>query len=573
MSLRKPLGYGMESGAATQPAVDSISDGGEQAGIRSDPHHCRDNHRLPRQGARTLLRPIAMVSSWVMASRVLGFVRDMLIARTLGVGPDADALFVAFRLPYLVRRIFAEGAFNAAFVPVYARARAEHGDSAATRFAEQTLAILLTGFLAIVLIAELIMPWLMALIAPGFVEEPDKYDAAVLFSRWTFPYLLFVVLVALYGGILNTHRHYGHAAAAHVLVNVTMIAALVLAVPVFGHAGLTLAVSLTLAGIGQFLWMVWAAAKRGTVLRLPIPPRLSPEVRRFLKLTLPGIIGGGAMQINLVIGTLIASLHPGAVSYLYYADQIFRLPLGIIGAATGVVLLPELTQRIRSGRPEDAREMLNRAIELSLLFSVPATVALMTVPDLIVSALLERGAFGAEARVKTAAALFALACGLPAFMLVRALAPAFYAREDTATPFRFAIYAMATNVAVCLTFFPSFGFVSIAAATALASWVNATLLATRLFRLGYFEADAGLRRRAPRILLVGLLLAGGLYVANAELVNNLQVRGLWRAVVLGVVVLTSVVLYFGLSRLFGAIDPDIMKARLRRKGRRRDRAC
>jgi putative peptidoglycan lipid II flippase len=531
----------------------------------------RTKGRFREQGIRALLRPIAMVSSWVMLSRLLGFVRDMLIARGFGAGPEADALFVAFRLPYLVRRIFAEGAFNAAFVPVYARARSERGDQAATDFAEQTLAILLAGFLIIVLLAELAMPWLMMLVAPGFIRDPAKYDSAVLFSRLTFPYLLFVVLSALYGGILNTQRHYGHTAAAHVLLNAIMITSLVFAVPFFGEAGLTLAISLTVAGVGQFLWMVFAAARTGAVLHLPIPPRLTPEVRRFLKLTVPGIIGGGAIQINLLIGTLIASLQPGAVSYLYYADQIFRLPLGIIGAATGVVLLPELAHRFRSGRADDAREMLNRAIELGLLCSVPATLALVAIPELIISTLFERGAFGPEARMKTATALFAIAWGLPAFMLVRSLAPAFYAREDTATPFRFAIYGMTANVAVSITFFPIFGFVSVAAATAVASWVNAILLAVRLFRTGALRFDRGLIRRAPRIVFVGLLLGLALHLCRQELDQVFQLLGMWRVPALIAVVLASVAAYFGIGLLFGAIDKDILRARWFTRTKRRRR--
>ena len=305
-----------------------------------------------------MLRSIATVGGWTMASRVLGFVRDILIARLLGAGVEADAFFVAFRLPNLFRRLFAEGAFNAAFIPLYTRALAERGGFAAHRFAEETLALLVTALLGVALFAELTMPWLMALIAPGFTAEPVKYTLAVQFTRITFPYLVFIALAALYASALNAHRRFAHAAAVPVLLNVVMIAAMLLVAPRSERTGLVLAWSVTLAGIAQFLWLVPPAAASNATLRLPVRPVLTPELKRLLKLMVPGVIGSGAMQINLMIGTMIASLAPGAVSYLYYADRIYQLPLGVIGSAIGVVLLPEISRSLRSGETAAANDNL-----------------------------------------------------------------------------------------------------------------------------------------------------------------------------------------------------------------------
>ncbi|HEX6103678.1 MAG TPA: murein biosynthesis integral membrane protein MurJ [Alphaproteobacteria bacterium] len=514
-----------------------------------------------------MLRSIATVGGWTMASRVLGFVRDILIARVLGAGLEADAFFVAFRFPNLFRRLFAEGAFNAAFVPLYARALTERGPVLAARFAEETLALLLTVLLAVTFLAELAMPWLMAVIAPGFIGDEVKYGLAVQFTRITFPYLLLMALAALYSGVLNAHRRYAHAAAAPILLNLAMIAAMAVATPLWGEAGLALSWAVTLAGIGQFLWMHSAAAQAEAALRLPARPVLTPEIRRLLKLMVPGVIGSGAMQINLLIGTMIASLAPGAVSYLYYADRIYQLPLGVIGSAIGVVLLPEITRRLRSGQEGAAGESLNRAIELGLLITLPAAVALIAIPEEIIGALFERGAFGREATRATAAALAGFALGLPAFVLIKALAPAFYAREDTATPFRYAIAAMIANTVLSLAFFPVLGFVGIAIATSLASWLNFALLWIRLARSGFLTIDVRLRRRAPRILLVSCAMGAALLAAAAGLEDASAGPPLARASALALLVAGGGALYFALALASGAIERSALRALIRRGAR------
>ena len=393
-----------------------------------------------------LIRSIATVGGYTMASRVLGFVRDVLIARVLGTGEMADAFFVAQRLPNLFRSLFAEGAFNAAFVPLFNRELAEGGHASAKRFAEQAMSVLLSVLLVFTIAAQIFMPWLMHVIAPGFTGRPAEFAMAVQFTQVTFPYLLFMSLTALQGGVLNSLNRFAHAAAAPIMLNVTMILALVVVAPATGLTGLALSWAIAIAGIIQFLWMVIACHRAGMALRLPWP-RLTPGVKRLLKLMLPGIMGSSVMQVNLLIGTMIATNQPAAVSYLYYADRIYQLPLAVIGSAVGVVLLPELARALRTKGEAAASAIQNRSIEYALLLTLPATVALIAIPDPIVNVLYLRGAFGMTAAVATSWALVCYTLGLPAYVLAKALTPGFFAREDTRTPFRLAMISLGCNIA------------------------------------------------------------------------------------------------------------------------------
>ena len=293
----------------------------------------------------SILKSAATVGAATMVSRVLGFVRDILIAAMLGAGPVADAFFVAFKLPNLFRRLFAEGAFNSAFVPLFSRKLESAGERQARIFAEQTLSVLLCILLGLTIVAEIAMPWLMRVVAPGFTDTPDKFADVVLFARIMFPYLLFISLVALYGGVLNSLYRFAAAAFAPVLLNIILIATLIIAVPFTGWPGKTLSWAVAFAGVAQFLALAIAAYRAGIRLRLPVP-RLTPDVRRLLTLALPGAVAGGIGQLNLFIGNMIASLQDSAVSYLYYADRLYQLPLGVIGVAIGIVLLPDLSRQV-----------------------------------------------------------------------------------------------------------------------------------------------------------------------------------------------------------------------------------
>ena len=517
-----------------------------------------------------LLRAFATVGGMTMISRVLGFVRDILIAAVLGTGPVADAFFVAFKFPNLFRRLFAEGAFNSAFVPLFAKRLEGEGEASARRFAEDALSMLLTALIVFTALAQIAMPVLMYAIAPGFADTPDKFDMAVVFTRIAFPYLLFMSLVALLSGLLNALGRFAAAAFAPVLLNLILIATLTVAAPYFANPGLALVWGVALAGAAQFLMLMVASHRAGFDLRLR-RPRLTPAVRRLIALGIPGVIAGGITQINLLIGTVIASLQDGAVSWLYYADRIYQLPLGVIGIAIGIVLLPDLSRRLRAGDEGGAMWSQNRAFEFAMLLTLPAAAALVAIPGAIVATLFERGAFDAADTLATTQALAAFALGLPAFVLIKVFSPGFFAREDTRTPMVYAATGIAVNIAGSLILFFQIGFVGIALATSAAAWVNAGLLWARLRRLGSFRADARLARRLPLILLAAAAMGVGLWAAagHADRAAASLMPGGWTQEAIGVAALAVLVLggmafYAGLCQLTGAARLSDLRQVLRR---------
>ena len=457
-----------------------------------------------------LIRFAATVGGFTLLSRVLGFARDILIAVFLGASAAGDAFFISFKLPNLFRRLFAEGAFNLAFVPMFASALASDGRAAAQAFAEDALAVLLWALLAMVVLAQIAMPWLMLVIAPGFADNPAKFDLTVYLARLTFPYLLFISLVSLLSGLLNSLERFAAAAAAPIFLNLCLIGALL----GFARAGETpahaLAWGVAIAGLIQFLWLVWNCKRANFLPRLSWP-RLTPSVRRLLVLMLPAVVGAGVVQLNLVVDMIIASLLPdGSVSHLYYADRVVQLPLGVIGVAIGTALLPTLSRQVAVKDGDAAYNSQNRAIEYALLLTLPAAAALMVIATPIVHVLFERAAFDARATTMTAGVLAAYAIGLPAFVLVKVLAPGYFARKDTRAPVRAAVWALAVNIVLNLLFMKPFGVVGIALASALSAWLNAALLAKGLYVRRYLRPDRLLRRRVPRMLLasmaMGLLL-------------------------------------------------------------------
>ncbi len=501
-----------------------------------------------------LFRSVATIGGYTLLSRVLGFLRDVLVAAYLGAGPVADAFFVAFKFPNLFRRLFAEGAFNAAFVPIFAGMMATAGRDAARRFAQDALSVLLAILLIFVVAAELAMPQLMYLFAPGFARDPAKFELAIDLTRITFPYLLFISLVSLQGGILNSLDRFAAVAATPVLMNLCFILGLVAlhgTVPTPGHAA---AWGVALAGVVQFLWLQLAMKRAGLTLALP-RPRLSPDVKRLLKLMLPAALGAGVTQINVLIDIVIASTLPtGAVSYLYYADRIYELPLAVIGIAIGTALLPQLARQARSGDVQAAVTSLNRGMEVALFLTLPATAALLLLADPIIAVLFERGAFGAAETRATAAALMAYTLGLPAYVLIKVLAPGFYAREDTATPVKIAILCVVSNTVIALLLLRSFAHVGIAFATACSAWINAGLLAFILHRRGFLAPDAGLLCRAPRAVLASLVMAGALWGAlgpAAPLLAGGEVR---RSAALALLVALGLIVFGLASLIFGATD-------------------
>jgi putative peptidoglycan lipid II flippase len=510
----------------------------------------------------SLLKSSATVGSMTLASRVLGFVRDILIARFLGIGPVADAFFYAFTFPNLFRRFFGEGAFNSAFVPLFAKRLEGEGERSARLFAGQALSVLLLCLTLVTLVAELAMPMLVFVIAPGFADTPEKFDLTVLFTRIAFPYLLFVSLVALLSGILNSTGKFAIAAAAPILLNVVLIAGLIFATDYFQTTGHLLVYGVALSGILQFLVLAWACRRIGLLPRLP-RPRLTPPVRRLIALGIPGAIAGGITQINLMIGGIIASLEDGARAILYYADRLYQLPLGVIGVAMGVVLLPELSRRLRAGDERGVHASQNRSLELSMVFTLPAAAALAAMPAFLVTVLFQRGAFDAIATTGTAQALTAFAFGLPAFVAIKVFSPGFFAREDTKTPMQFAAISVAVNIIGSLSLFWWIGFLGIAIATTLAGWTNAVLLARRLYKLGHFRLDARAKRALPRLtlaaILMGLAVAYGAQAAAPLLTLSLGVK----VSALAALVFAGALLYGVLVLILGAVRLTDLKALIR----------
>ena len=470
-----------------------------------------------------LYSAFATVGGLTMVSRALGFLRDILIAAVLGTGMIADAFVVAFRMPNLFRRLFAEGAFNAAFVPLFAKRLETDGSASARTFAEEAFAGLFAVLLLVTAIAQIAMPWLVLGLAPGFASEPEKLDLATALTRIAFPYLLCMSLVALLSGLLNSLHRYMAAAAAPIVLNAVLVA-----VMGFAHwrgyhnaatAGYLLVWGVAAAGVLQ-LAMLWFAARRaGYALHLRFP-RMTDGVRRLVALGIPGVIAGGITQINIVVGTIIASLEASAVSYLYYADRLYQLPLGIVGVAIGVVLLPDLSRHLGAGNRTAAMDSQNRSMELALLLTLPAAVALFVAAEPIIRVLFERGAFTTQDTEATAWALAAFAAGLPAFVLIKVLQPGFFANEDTRTPMRFAGVNLALNAVGSLMLFFGFkaaGFmphVGIALATSLAAWVNAVMLWVTLKKRGQFVVDSRLARNVPLIVLASTIMGAGVIAAG-----------------------------------------------------------
>lgn len=510
-----------------------------------------------------LFRAIATIGGLTLASRVTGFARDILIAGLLGAGMVADCFFVAFKFPNLFRRLFAEGAFNAAFVPLFAGKLETEGEAEARRFAQEALAVLAWGLAVFVALMELVMPWAMLAFAPGFGAIAGKHELAVELSRLTFPYLLLISLASLQSGVLNSLGRFAAAAATPILLNLTLMAALVGLAPLTPTPGHALAIGTSLAGILQVLWLARALKAAGWRL-VPVRPALSADVRRLLARILPGAAGAGIYQINLLVDTMIASLvAEGAVSYLYYADRINQLPLGVVGVAVGTALLPVLSRQIRAGELDAAGHSQNRALEVSLLLTLPAAAALVVLAQPIVAVLFERGRFGPEESAATAGALAAFALGLPAYVLVKCLTPAFFAREDTATPVKVAVWAMMVNIAFNLALMKPLGHVGIALSTAASAWLNVGLLAHLALKRGYFVADLRLRARAWRIGAATLAMAA-LLGATAWGLGPLPAGEAARAGTLALLVGAGMAVFLGLAQILGAARLSELRAMLKR---------
>ncbi|MFG6592115.1 murein biosynthesis integral membrane protein MurJ [Sulfitobacter sp. 1A12157] len=512
------------------------------------------------------MKPIRLMSGfftvgvWTLLSRLLGFLREVLLLSLIGPGPVMDAFVAAFRLPNMFRRFFAEGAFNAAFVPMFAKKL--EGEEGAGTFARDAFNGLSLVVLALTALGMIFMPGLVWLTAEGFVGDP-RFDMTVAFGRIAFPYILCMSLSALFSGILNATGRFAVAAAAPVLLNIFVIAAMTFAALTGGEVALWLIWSIPVAGVAQ-LALTWrAAAQAGFPLR-PSRPRWTPDMRAMIVIALPAALASGVMQINLVVGQLVASQYDKAVSWLFAADRLYQLPLGVVGIAVGIVLLPDLSRRLRAGDDAGAQTALSRAAEISLALTIPSSVALIVIPFALVTVLFERGASGVDDTAAIATAVMVYGLGLPSFVLQKILQPVYFAREDTRRPFHFAVVAMVVNAALAVGLAPFIGWIAPAVATTLAGWTMFACLAIGARRFGdAVKFDARFHKRIWRILTASAAMGGALWLGNAALQPMLGLPW-WRGLALVLLLAIAAVSYFGVGQLIGAFRLSEFKSAMRR---------
>ncbi|MFC5384800.1 murein biosynthesis integral membrane protein MurJ [Aquamicrobium segne] len=518
----------------------------------------------------SLVRKFATVASGTMMSRLLGFAREMLMAAALGTGPVAGAFYAAFQFPNTFRRLFAEGAFNSAFVPLFAKEIEAHGVEGARRFSEEVFGVLFSILMVLTILMELAMPLLVrTIIAPGFASDPQKYELTVALATIMFPYLMCMSLAAMMAGMLNSLRRYFAAAIAPVFLNIILIV-------VLAHAWYTGADSLDVgydmawgvmaAGVVQ-LAIVWIAARRAGVSVGFRWPHMTPNVKRLLWLALPAAITGGITQINTLVGTAIASGQAKAVPALAQADRFYQLPLGVVGIAVAIVLLPELARALKAGDEKEAASLQNRSVEFVLFLTLPAAAALLVISEPIVRILYERGAFTADDTLLVSSILAIFGLGLPAFVLIKAFTPGYFAREDTKTPMVFAGLSVAINITIALTLFPHMGARGIAVASVIAGWTNALMLLAVLIRRGHWGQDRALTKRIPRLVLASGLMGGALYGAAIWLAPWLASSAslLSKISALAFLCLAGGFVYFALAFITGGADIGTIRRSIKRQ--------
>jgi putative peptidoglycan lipid II flippase len=530
------------------------------------------------------LKPIRLMSGfltvgvWTLLSRVLGFCRDVLIAGWLGTGPVAEAFLVAFSLPNMFRRFFAEGAFNTAFIPLFSK-KLEKRD-APEAFANDAFAALASLLIVFTVLAQIFMPWLVLAMASGFIGD-SRFDLAVFFGRIAFPYILFISLAALLSGVLNATGRFAAAAAAPILLNVILIAALMLAESGWlspfmqvetgegtsrtgMHHATLLVWGVVLAGIAQ-LALLWVAASRaGFHIRLQWP-RMTPDLKRLAVIAVPAMLAGGVVQINLLVGRQVASFFDGAIAWLSYADRLYQLPLGVVGIAVAVVLLPDLSRRLASRDDTGAKYALSRAGEVSLALTIPSATALVVIPTQLVSVLFQRGAFDAQDTAAVALAVSVYGFGLPAFVLQKVLQPLYFAREDTRSPFRFALVSMCVNAVVAISMAYVLGFVGAALGATVAAWAMVYQLMRGVRSLGdVARFDDRFHKRLWLVCLASAVMGCALWLSSWLMTPLFMTHG-WRYLALAALIVIGAVSYFGCGQLIGAFKLSEFRNAVRRR--------
>ena len=499
-----------------------------------------------------MLGRIFTVGGYTLLSRLTGFARDIMLAAILGAGPVADAFFVAFRLPNHFRAIFAEGAFNAAFVPAYAHVHGEKGEASAKLFSNRVFTLLFVSQVILLLLAWAFMPQAMTILAPGFGDDAGQRDLAITLTRITFPYLLLITLVTLYGGMLNVMHRFASAAAASIFLNIAMMMTLALAAffPTAGHAA---AWGVLISGFLQYFLL---AGDLGTHGGLPRFARLSldEDIRAFFRALGPATLGSMGTQVAMFADTIIATFLPaGALSALYYADRLNQLPIGVIGIAIGTVLLPEMSRRLTAGDHAGAMEQQRRAFDFTLLFAVPFVAAFLAVPDAITRALFARGAFTRADAAAAGATLAAYAVGLIPFVLIRSAVATFYARKDTATPVKAALTGIAVNVALKILLMGSFAQIGLALATAIGAWINLLLVLAFAVRAGFLELNRSFGQSLLKFALCGAILAAVLWLVARYSTPYFATMRFHDEITLLLLIGATVVLYGAL--IFGRFGP------------------
>jgi putative peptidoglycan lipid II flippase len=537
-----------------------------------------------------LARALTTIGSWTMISRLLGFVRDTLIARYLGAGFASDCFNAAFVLPNLFRSLFAEGAFSAAFVPAFARRMREAesegkgGLTAAGRFAEDVLAVFVPVLLLFTALAQIFMPWIAGALFDGFKDIPGKQEFTTHLSRITFPYLVFISLTALMSGILNSLSRFAAAAATPIFLNLCLIGAVLIWQPEISPyaakfnadklpqfllqqnvTATAQAVAVSVAGVLQFAWLLWACRRAGVPLRLRLP-RLTPDVKALLLVILPATLGAGIYQISIFINRFFASHLPeGSLSHMFYADRLNQLPLGVVGIALGTAILPSISKYVANDQPGEANNMHNRAAEIAMLVCLPATVALIVCALPLTQTLFQRGAFTLEDSRQTSLALAGMVVGLPAYVMIRVLTPGFFARGDTKTPVKTAGLSLLVNLAVNFALMGKLGVLGLSLATALAAWVNCALLYIILHRKGHVRADARFLLRLVRQIIASACM-GGIVWAILYAIDHWFIGVLFQRISgLGILVVMGVLSYFVIGGIVGAYDKEQLLLLARRK--------
>ena len=495
-----------------------------------------------------LLSGMMTVGFWTLASRVLGVIREVVILALIGPGPVLDAFVAAFRLPNMFRRFFAEGAFNAAFVPMFSK-RLE-ADEDPIGFARDALSGLAFVLLILTGLAMIFMPLLVYATAGGFAGD-DRFDLTVGYGRICFPYILLISLAALFSGALNAGGHFAAAAAAPVFLNVIVVAAMLTGQYLGGDVALWLVWAVPVAGVAQ-LTLVWVAAERSGLRVRPGRPVWNPEMRTLVRIALPAALAGGVMQINLLVGQQVASQFDKAVGWLYAADRLYQLPLGVVGIAVGIVLLPDLSRRLKARDDDGGRDAFSRASEYALALTIPAAVALVVIPLPLVSVLFQRGATSADDAAAIAVAVAIYGLGLPAFVMQKTLQPLFFAREDTTSPFRYALVSMVVNALIAIGLAPVLGWIAPAIATSAAAWSMVALLATGSRRFGIVaRLDDRFRRRIWRIVIAALFMGVVLW-ATQLLIGPFLARAGWRYLALTGLIAMGILSYGWFGQILGA---------------------